>query len=119
MKFEVKIEEKNGREVGEIKSKYVLVNNLDDGLDLLGDIYYQGIEVLIMQERNFHPAFFDLSNGTAGEVLQKFANFRMRLIIIGNFSNFTKKSMQDFIRESNKGELVNFVESLEEAEQRI
>ncbi|SFT54458.1 protein of unknown function [Lishizhenia tianjinensis] len=119
MKFEVKIEEIKGREVGEIQSPNILVNNLDDGLDLLGDIYYQGIEVLIMQEKNFHPTFFDLSNGTAGEILQKFSNFRMCLIIVCDFSNFTKKSMKDFIRESNKGDLINFVQSLEEAEHRV
>lgn len=119
MNFEVNINEKRGREVGEVISSEILINNVEDGLDLLGDVYYQGVEVLIMKEENFHPTFFDLSLGTAGEILQKFSNLRMRLIIICDYAKFEQKSMQDFIRETNNGDLVNFVKTEDEAYLRI
>jgi len=51
----------------------------------------------------------------AGEILQKFSNYRVRLAIVGDFSTFTSKSIKDFIYESNKGRHINFVSSLDEA----
>ena len=51
----------------------------------------------------------------AGEILQKFSNYRMRLVIVGDFSALESKSLRDFIYESNKGKLVGFVSTAEEA----
>jgi hypothetical protein len=48
----------------------------------------------------------------AGEILQKFTNYRMRLAIVGDFSIFSSKSLQDFIYESNKGKQINFSDSV-------
>lgn len=51
----------------------------------------------------------------AGEILQKFSTYRVRLAIIGDFSTITSKSLRDFIYESNQGKQVNFVASLNDA----
>lgn len=51
----------------------------------------------------------------AGEILQKFSNYRMPLAIIGDFSGLDSKSLKDFIRESNKNKHVSFVGSFDEA----
>jgi len=61
------------------------------------------------------PGFFDLRSGLAGEILQKFTTYRMKLVIIGDFSQYTSKSLQDFIYESNKGNHILFVSNEEEA----
>lgn len=61
------------------------------------------------------PAFFDLKNGMAGELLQKYSNYRMQFAIVGDFSKYTSKSIQDFIYESNKVGHISFVSSLTEA----
>lgn len=37
---------------------------------------------LIIDETRLSPAFFDLRTGFAGEVLQKFTNYRVRLAIV-------------------------------------
>ena len=58
--------------------------------------------------------FFDLKNGIAGEILQKFSNYRVSLIIVGDFSKYASKSLNDFIYESNKGRHINFVASTTE-----
>jgi hypothetical protein len=36
----------------------------------------------------------------------------MRLAIVGDFSIFSSKSLQDFIYESNKGKQINFSDSV-------
>ena len=93
----------------EIISDNIVINGIDDGLDLLGNLYYQGFDMIIIHEKNITPDFFDLKNGIAGEILQKFSNYRMRLAIVGDFTKYTNKSINDFIYESNKGRQVVFV----------
>jgi hypothetical protein len=68
-----------------------------------------------VHEKNIHPDFFDLKTKIAGEILQKFSTYRVRLVIVGNFLNYESKSLKDFIFESNKGKAVNFLSTLEEA----
>ncbi|MDD3685793.1 MAG: DUF4180 domain-containing protein [Bacteroidales bacterium] len=101
--------------IAELISDKIIINNTTDGLDLLGNLYYQGFDRIIIYEKNITPAFFDLKTRIAGEILQKFSNYRVRLAIVGDFSKYNSKSLADFIFESNKGNHVNFVESVEDA----
>nr|WP_294792890.1 DUF4180 domain-containing protein [uncultured Mucilaginibacter sp.] len=103
----------------EIIAAGIVINTVDDGTDLVGNAYYQGYEKLIICKDNITPDFFDLKTKLAGEILQKFSNYRVRLVVLGDFSKVESKSLQDFIRESNKGKLVNFLVSKEEAVGRL
>lgn len=76
------------------------------------------IEVTL-HEKNITPDFFDLKTGTAGEILQKFSNYRVRLAIVGDFSAYPGQSIRDFIFESNKRRHINFVGSVAEAVERL
>lgn len=105
----------NNTKIAEVISEAIIINNIEDGLDLLGNIYYQGFDKFVIYEKNITPDFFDLKNGIAGEILQKFSTYRVRLAIIGNYSKYTSKSLNDFIYESNKGRHINFVTSQTEA----
>ncbi|KQC02193.1 DUF4180 domain-containing protein [Pedobacter sp. Hv1] len=105
----------NNIEIAEIISDKIIIENAEDALDLLGNIYYQGFDRMIVHEKNITPNFFDLKNKMAGEILQKFSNYRVRLAIIGDFSKFTSKSLHDFIYESNNGKQVNFLSSVNDA----
>ena len=105
----------NDTQIAEVISDLIIINKIEDGVDLLGDLYYQGFDRLAIHEENITPAFFDLKNGIAGEILQKFSTYRVRLAVVGDFSKYTSKSLNDFIRESNKGRHINFVNSLKEA----
>ncbi|MCO6357360.1 DUF4180 domain-containing protein [Roseivirga pacifica] len=98
----------------EVLSDELVINTIEDGADLLANLYYQGFDGAILYQQNITPTFFDLKTKMAGELLQKASNFRMRVIIIGDFENIESKSLQDFIKESNRGSLVNFVSSLSE-----
>jgi len=105
----------NDKEIAEIITDEVIIHHVEDALDLLGNVYYQGFDKMIIHQKNMTPDFFDLKNKMAGEILQKFSNYRIFLIIIGDFSGVTSKSLKDFIYESNKGTHVNFVASLKDA----
>ncbi len=102
-------------ETAELVADHLLINTIEDSTDLLGNLYYQGFDAIIMYQKNINPDFFELKTKMAGEILQKFSNARMKLTIIGDFAEVDSKSLRDFIYESNKGSLVNFVNSLEEA----
>jgi len=105
----------NNSKIAEVTSDVIIINNPKDALNLLGDIYYQGYDKMVISEKNIAADFFDLKSGMAGEILQKFSTYRVRLAIVGDFSKYTSKSLKDFIYESNKGRNINFVSSSAEA----
>ena len=105
----------NDTKIAEVSSDGLIIKTADDGLDLIGDVYYQGFDKVILYEKNITSDFFHLKTGIAGEVLQKFSNYRIRLAIVGDFSTYESKSMKDFIFESNKLGYISFVNSKKEA----
>ena len=105
----------NDKQVAEVVSQDMLIQTAEEALDLMGSLYFQGFDKIILYQENLSPEFFDLENGMAGEILQKFSNYRMQLSIVGDFSGYTRKSVRDFIYESNQGYQVNFVSTVAEA----
>ena len=91
-----------------------------DAMDLIATARYEtGCEALILPKGSLHEDFFRLSTGLAGEVLQKFVNYGMRVAIVGDFSHYTSKPLQDFIRESNRGRTVFFAGTEAEAMEKL
>jgi hypothetical protein len=117
--MDIKAHEVNTIRIAEVIADDILINTAEDGLDLLGNLYYQGFDKIIIDVKNITPDFFNLKNGLAGEILQKFSNYRIGLAIVGNFSGYTGKSITDFIFESNQGRQVNFLNSTSEALKRF
>ncbi|MGV3560306.1 DUF4180 domain-containing protein [Larkinella arboricola] len=107
------------QKIAEVVSDDVVISTVEDALDLLGNLYYQGFDAMIVYEKNITPTFFDLKTGLAGEILQKFSNYRVRLAIVGDFAQYQSKSIRDFILESNKAGHINFVSSRNEALDRF
>lgn len=99
----------------EIISDDIVVKTVQDAMDLIAQCGYQGINNIILKVKNITPDFFDLSTGVAGETLQKFTNYRVKLAIVGDFSVYSSKSLKDFIYESNKRADILFVNDVEEA----
>ncbi|MCZ8217067.1 MAG: DUF4180 domain-containing protein [Cyclobacteriaceae bacterium] len=113
----MKIETHNIKDtkIAEVISNEMIIRTTDDGLDLLGNLYYQDFGGIIIYDKNITPEFFNLKSGIAGEILQKFTNYRVRLAIVGDFSKYKSKSFIDFIYESNKKGQIIFVNSSAEA----
>ena len=94
--------------VAEVAANDMLLTVPEDANDLLGNAYYQGFDGMIISADKISPRFFDLKTRLAGEILQKFSTFQMRLAIVGNFSTFTSESLKSFVYESNRGSLIHF-----------
>ena len=109
----------NDFEIAEVTSDSIIIETTQDALDLMANCSYQGADRIIIYKKNILPDFFDLKTGIAGEILQKVSNYRMRLAIVGDFSNYTSKSLRDFIFESNKAGRVIFLEDRETAIKKL
>ncbi|WP_461039458.1 DUF4180 domain-containing protein [Spirosoma harenae] len=113
--MEIKIHQIGNVKIAEIISENVIMATVDDGLDLVGNVYYQDFDRIIIHEKAITNDFFDLKTGIAGEILQKFSTYRVRLAIVGDFSRYQSKSLKDFIFESNKSRQINFCQSVADA----
>ena len=112
-------QEINNNKIASPAEENFIISCTQDAVDLLGEAGSEDCSRIIIYERNLHPDFFELASGLAGDILQKFSNYRFKLAIVGDFSKYKSKSFQDFIRESNKGNSVCFVEDKNMAFERI
>jgi len=103
-----------------IKSDEILIKDGQSILDLIMSIRYDlGCSNIIISKENIDESFFELKTGFAGEILQKIANYRFRVAIVGDFTVYTSKNLKDFFYESNKGNIVFFLPDIDEAIQRL
>lgn len=117
--MQIQVHQENNIKIAEVISEDYLINTPEEALQLMVDLYYQDFDKMIVHEKNIVPDFFDLKTGIAGEILQKFSNYRIQLAIIGDFKKYSGKSIRDFIYESNKGRQINFLSSVEEAVKKL
>jgi hypothetical protein len=105
--------------IAEVISDRVIINNLEDALDLIANIYHQESEKIIINEKNISPDFFSLSTGLAGEILGKCANYKIKLAVVGDYSKYKSKSLSAFIIECNRGNQFFFVNDIEKAKEKL
>ena len=117
--MEFKIHNNNNRCIAELITPGVCIRDVQDAVDLLGNASYQEAQNIIIRKENLSSDFFELKTGFAGEILQKFSNYRMKLAIVGDFSEYKSKSLNDFIYESNKQGLINFMQNVDEAIRKL
>ncbi|RKE18631.1 DUF4180 domain-containing protein [Streptomyces sp. TLI_171] len=90
-------------------------------VDLLGDAHYQGASWVAVPVARLGEEFFRLRSGVAGAVVQKFAQYRMGLVVVGDIAAHVERSdaLRDFVRESNRGGQLWFVADLPELAGRL
>lgn len=115
----IKIHKSRQTIVAELTDENFVISSGQDVLDLMGELYSYTCNSIIIKEKNLHPDFFRLQTRLAGEVLQKFSNYNMKLAVIGDFSKFKSKNLIDFIRESNRGNRIFFLDSLDAALEKL
>jgi hypothetical protein len=96
------------------------IASTQDALDLIGAAYFQAETVAVPVAR-FDERFFALRTGLAGEIMQKFVNYRMRLAVVGDISQHVAASpaLRDLVRESNQGNQIWFVADLDALDARL
>lgn len=103
----------NGKTIAVAKDIKIL--NTADALDLIAEASYSGCDSIVVSKESFPESFYSLKTGFAGEILQKFSNYRMKLAIVGDFSSIKSNSLSAFIYESNKGNRIFFKSTFDEA----
>ncbi len=116
----IRTETRNGVTIAFADSGEPLITNVQSALDLMATVRYEtGADRLALNKEALDERFFILSSRLAGDILQKFVNYQMKLAVYGDFSGYTSKPLKDFIYESNNGSHVFFVSSAEEAAEKL
>ena len=71
-------------------------------------------ELLVIPRNRLPDEFFELQSGLAGELLQKFVTYGLRVVIVGDVSHDTEgsRSFASLVLESNRGDRCWFVTKL-------
>src|SRR5688572_459110 len=95
----------NGQQIAEITSQGLTIDNAQQFLEIAMNLPVDG---LVIRKDNLAESFFDLRSGLAGEILQKVANYRLKVGLVGDYSGYDSKALRDFIHESNKSNRIVF-----------
>jgi hypothetical protein len=112
---------KNGVRVLTVSPDGPTVGDEASALDLIGDAFGAEAEVVSVPVERLSPEFFRLSSGVAGAVVQKFVNYRLRLVVVGDPAHHgpTTGPVDDWIREANRGRELWFVGDQDELDRRL
>lgn len=111
---------KNNIKTAVIESSDCLITDVQSALDLMMSVKYEtDCANIVINKEALSEDFFILSTCLAGEVLQKFINYGIRLAICGDFSKYTSKPLKDFIYECNNGKDFYFLPSIEDGINKI
>lgn len=103
-------------DVAVVNSNEVVIKDVASAVEFVMGIKYEtGCVKIALNKSAITEDFFVLSSGLAGEILQKFVNYGIKLAIYGDYSQYTSKPLRDFIYESNQGRDVFFVKDAGEA----
>jgi hypothetical protein len=96
------------------------IAGVQDALDLIGSAFSRA-EVVAVPVGRLDEGFFALRTGLAGEILQKFVNYRIRLVVVGDVSAYVAAStaFRDLVRESDRGDGTWFVADLDALDARL
>jgi hypothetical protein len=92
-----------------------------DATDLIGAARGEKAAMVAIPVARLDPDFFRLKTGVAGEFVQKFVTYGVRLAIVGDISKYLNESpaLGDFVSECNKGAGVWFVADRDEFEKKV
>ena len=118
--MEINIIKENNIEIAVVSSKEILITDVQSALDFMATVRYDtGCDRIILNKSAICEAFFDLSTKIAGEILQKFINYYVKIAIIGDFSEYISESLKAFIYESNNGKDIFFLPNEKKAIEKL
>ncbi|MFI7281789.1 DUF4180 domain-containing protein [Micromonospora chersina] len=96
------------------------VATTEAALDLIGAAF-GGAEVVAVPAARLDPSFFSLGTRFAGEIMQKFVNYRLRLVVVGDISAHLGESgaLRALVAESNRHDHIWFVPDLAALDARL
>ena len=97
------------------------LRNDRDALELITAAWENRASWVVIPVERLSDDFFLLKTRIAGEILQKFVTYKLRVVILGDVSRYVDESdaFRDFVYESNRGNQIWFVKNHAELEQRF
>ncbi len=118
--MEINVIKINNVKIANVKSDEILIYDVQSALDLMATVRYEtDCDRIIINKSVLSEEFFDLSTKLAGDVLQKYINYQVKIAIIGDFSAYESKSLKDFIYECNNGKDIFFLSNEEQAIEKL
>lgn len=110
----------DGINIAIIKNDTVLISDVQSALDTMATVQYKiDAKHIIIHKSLISEDFFDLKTRLAGDILQKFINYKVKFAIVGDFSMYTSKSLKDFIYECNKGKDIFYLATEQQAIEKL
>lgn len=114
------LDQKGASKVAIVESPDILIRDVQDSLDLMASVQYShDCYKIMIRKSNLTEDFFELKTRLAGEILQKYVNYQVKLAIVGDFDVYDSKSLKDFIYECNNGKQVFFLRDEQNALQAL
>ena len=83
----------NGIDIAVVSGDETVVVDVQSALDLAMTVKYEtGAERIVIDKAVICGDFFILSTGIAGEILQKFINYHVKVAVFGDYSHYTRKA---------------------------
>jgi len=118
--METTIKTMNNASCAVVYSEKVIIEDTQAALDFIMTIKYEtGCDRIALNKAAIKESFFILRTGLAGEILQKFITYQVKLAVIGDFSGYTSIPLKDFIYECNKGKDIFFVSTEQQAIEKL
>jgi hypothetical protein len=92
----------------------IFIRSFDDIHDAFGACLRA--DGLILTENDLAPEFFDLRSGLAGELFQKFVNYKLRVAIVLPVPEAHGERFAELANEHRLHGIIRFVRSKDEAE---
>jgi len=110
----------NNIEIAVVSSSEILITDVQSSLDFMATVRYDtGCDRIILNKSVICDDFFHLSTKLAGEILQKFINYHVKIAIVGDFSAYQSDSLKAFIYESNNGKDIFFLPDEKQAIEKL
>jgi len=92
-----------------------------EAVDLVGDAYHLDVAWIVLPVERLTDDFFRLRTRVAGDIVQKFANYRLRVAVVGDIAAHVEAgdALRDFVRESNRGTQLWFVRDVDALRARL
>ena len=116
-----KVYELHGTRIFECPEEGSPMGNAQDSVTLIGNARSQNATLIAIPVARLAPDFFRLRTGMAGDMLQKFVMYGVRVAIVGDISQQIAGStaLRDFVIESNRGNSIWFVAGPAELDSRL
>ncbi|MDF9556825.1 DUF4180 domain-containing protein [Bacillus tropicus] len=109
-----------GINIALVRSDTVVISDVQTALDLMATVQYEvDAKHIVIDKSLISESFFDLKTRLAGDILQKFINYRVKIAIVGDFSMYTSESLKDFIYECNKGKDIFYLATEQQAIEKL